>query len=496
MKGANYMLNTIWHNIVIIHTWTMNNILWINILLSIVIVFFQRREPSSVWAWLLVLNCIPIVGFFLYLLLGQDMHKNHMFRVKGIEDEINLAIKAQTDTFEHEQFSFKNKKLNSFLDLVLHNVKYGAFFSDNNSVDIITDGNKKFEQLLADINAATKYIHIQYYIIKPGEPFDRILEALKQKASEGVEVRLLVDAMGGRFMSKRYIKKIKSYGIKVGIFFPAFLGKFQLRVNYRNHRKLVIIDGKYSYVGGFNIGSEYIGLDPKFGYWRDTHLRVQGNAIHELQARFALDWNYATKENLLINEKYFEATSPTNGNVPMQIISSGPDSKKPLIRDNYLRLLSKAKKSIYIQTPYFVPDDTFLDTLKIVAESGVDVRIMIPCKPDHPFVYWATYSFIGDMLASGVKCYTYDNGFLHAKGIMIDGLVSSYGSANMDCRSFKLNFEVNAVIYDADITSHLEDIFLTDLKEHCTEITPYRYNQRSLLIKFKEQISRLLTPVL
>lgn len=490
------MLNTIWHNLVIINSWIMNNMLWINILLSIAIVFFQRRDPHSVWAWLLVLNCIPIVGFFLYLLLGQNMHKTHMFRVKSIEDEINLAIKAQTDTIEHKEFSFENEELNDFRDLVLHNVKYGAFISDNNKVDIITDGNKKFEQLLADINAATHYIHIQYYIIKPGEPFDRILEALKKKASEGVEVRLLVDAMGGRFMNKKYIKKIKSYGIKVGIFFPAFLGKFQLRVNYRNHRKLVIIDGKYAYVGGFNIGSEYIGLDPKFGYWRDTHLRIQGNAIHDLQARFALDWNYTTKENLLINDTYFKVTSPEYGNVPMQIISSGPDSKKPLIRDNYLRLLSKAKKSIYIQTPYFVPDDTFLDTIKIVAESGVDVKIMIPCKPDHPFVYWATYSFIGDMLASGVKCYTYDNGFLHAKGIMIDGLVSSYGSANMDCRSFKLNFEVNAVTYDAGITTKLEEIFLTDLNEHCTEITLYNYNKRSLLIKFKEQISRLLTPVL
>ena len=489
------MVSNIWHGIVAANTWVMNNILWINIILSIIIVFFQRRDPNTVWAWLLVLNCIPIVGFFLYLLIGQDMHKSHMFRVKGIEDEVNLAIKTQTDTIEHHNFSFQDEQLNDFRDLVLHNVKYGGFYSDNNEVDIYTDGNKKFEQLLTDINNAKKYTHIQYYIIKPGEPFDRILEALRKKAAEGVEVRVLVDAMGGRFMNKRYIKKIKSYGIKVGVFFPAFLGKFQLRINYRNHRKIVIIDGKYSYVGGFNVGSEYIGLDPKFGYWRDTHLRIRGNASRELQSRFALDWNYATRENLLIDEKYFEVDA-SNGHVPMQIISSGPDSSKALIRDNYLRLLSKAKKSIYIQTPYFVPDDTFLDTIKIVAESGVDVRIMIPCKPDHPFVYWATYSFIGEMLESGVRCYTYDNGFLHAKGIMIDGLVSSYGSANMDCRSFKLNFEVNAVIYDAKVTSHLEEIFLTDLSEHCTEITQSAYAKRSLLIKFKEQISRLLAPVL
>ena len=183
------------------------------------------------------------------------------------------------------------------------------------------------------------------------------------------------------------------------------------------------------------------------------------------------------------------------GNKGIQIISSGPDSKYQNIKNNYLRLISKAKKNIYIQSPYFIPDEAVMDALKVAAMSGIDVKLMIPCKPDHPFVYWATYSFVGDLLEAGVKCYTYDNGFLHAKGMMVDGLVSSYGTANMDMRSFYLNFEVNAVIYSSEATRQLEDIFLKDLGKS-TEITKYDYSQRNLMIRIKEQVSRLLAPLL
>ena len=258
-----------------------------------------------------------------------------------------------------------------------------------------------------------------------------------------------------------------------------------------------MIDGRIGFVGGFNVGREYLGLDEKkFGYWRDTHLCIEGAAVTSLAVRFVLDWNYAAKENLFQDDSLFEIPQYIrNGHDPVQIISSGPDSKIKTIHDNYLRLIHSARDHVYLQTPYFIPDDSILDALKIAARSGVDVRIMIPCKPDHPFVYWATYSYIGEMVEAGAKCYLYQNGFLHAKTMMVDTMVASVGTANMDFRSFGLNFEVNAVIYSEETTQRLERTFENDMIK-ATQVTRNLYEQRSLVIRVKEQFSRLLSPLL
>lgn len=477
--------------------WITNNTFYINIILGIAIVFFQRRDPTSVWAWLLLLYFVPILGFFLYLVIGHDYRKSRMFRIKEVEDEINAAIKKQENTIFNNEFHITDERVRNYQDLVLFNLETsGAIYSENNSVRVFTDGNEKFNALIEEMKNARKYIHVQYYIMSKGELLDRILTVLENKAAQGVEVRVLYDGMGGRNLSRKNIKRMKQAGIRVGEFFPAFLGRFQLRFNYRNHRKIVVIDGKKAFVGGFNVGDEYIGKVKKFGYWRDTHLEVTGDAVNDLHIRFLLDWNYAVKENLFRFEKYFKTKSNVKANkLGMQIISSGPDSKRQEIRDNYLRLINKARERIYIQTPYFIPDEPVFTALKIAALSGVDVRVMIPCKPDHPFVYWATYSYAGDLLESGARCYCYDDGFLHAKGIVVDGLVSCYGTANMDMRSFALNFEVNAVIYDPEVSWQLEKAFLDDLTK-CTEMTKYNYDRRNLTIRIKEQVSRLLAPLM
>lgn len=312
-----------------------------------------------------------------------------------------------------------------------------------------------------------------------------------------MEVRILFDSMGCRGMRNRDWERLECEGIHVAEFFPALLGKLQLRMNYRNHRKIVVIDGRVGFVGGFNVGREYLGMDEKkFGYWRDTHLRIEGAAVTSLAVRFVLDWNYAAKENLFQEDALFEIPEYEKaGRDPVQIISSGPDSQIKTIHDNYLRLIHSAKDHVYLQTPYFIPDDSILDALKIAARSGVDVRIMIPCKPDHPFVYWATYSYIGEMVEAGAKCYVYDNGFLHAKTVTVDGTVACVGTANMDFRSFGLNFEVNAVIYSEETTQKLEQRFENDMTKS-TQITRNAYHQRSLVIRGKEQFSRLLSPLL
>ncbi|MCI8996501.1 MAG: cardiolipin synthase [Lachnospiraceae bacterium] len=491
------MLPAIWNGLVEILKFWMDHLLFINILLSIMIVFFERREPRSVWTWLLLLYFVPIVGIFLYFMIGHDFHREHMFRTKEIEDAIHSAIRTQEETIRTDRFHPTDPRLRKFSDLVLFNLEASdSVYTADNHVEIFTDGKKKFQALYEEILRAKKYIHIQYYIIRDDELWRSLEKALIQKARSGVEVRILYDSMGCRTMLKRRWKRLAAEGIQIGEFFPAVLRRLQLRINYRNHRKIVVIDGRTAFVGGFNVGREYLGLDEKFGYWRDTHLKIQGSAVLALHIRFILDWNYATKQNLFTQDEYFQEEDKRKaGREAVQIISSGPDAKEQNIRDTYLKMISKARKNIYIQTPYFIPDESVLDAIRIAAMSGVDVRLMIPCKPDHPFVYWATYSYVGDLLEAGAKCYTYNNGFLHAKGMTVDGVVSCYGTANMDIRSFKLNFEVNAVIYSAKVTEELDRRFREDLK-YCTHITPYIYGQRSWMVRVKEQFSRLLSPLL
>ena len=510
----------LWDGTKLVWGWIMDHLLFINLFLTVIIIFFQRRDPRTVWTWLLALYFIPVFGIIFYLLFGQDMKKSRMFRVKEVEDRMKFPIKSQEAVIRSEQGTddMMDPMARDYSSLVLYNLETsGSVLTANNEVQIYTDGQAKFEALRQELRKARHFIHIQYYIIKNDELFDSIVPILIEKVKEGVEVRILYDGMGGRFMPKKRWDQMRAAGIKVGEFFPAFLGWLNLRVNYRNHRKIVVIDGQIGFVGGFNIGREYISKDPKFGYWRDTHLKITGEAAISLQIRFALDWNYATGENLFKELRYFgeevriakerlEGTNlhrdriwpdewPDKEQVFMQIITSGPDTREPHIRNNYLELFNKAKHHIYIQTPYFIPDDAIFSALKIAALSGVDVRLMIPCKPDHPFVYWATCSHAGELLDYGARCYVYENGFLHSKGVMVDGEVSCYGTANMDIRSFELNFEVNATMYDRNTTRRLEKAFMDDLP-HCREITREEYKNRGLWMRIKEQCSRLLSPLL
>ena len=478
-------------------TLILGSMLFVNLFFAVIIVFFEHRDPKSVWAWLLLLFFLPGVGFLFYLLLGMDMNKRKMFRAKELEDDLGEIIRAQRFRLKKEEAADHAGDMKGYTDLAMYNMEAAdaVLFADND-IDVFTDGNEKFDALLRDLEQAEHFIHMQYYIIRNDVLFQRIVEVLKKKAAEGVEVRILYDGMGCRSVGKTYWKQLNEAGIQTAEFFPAFLGRLQLRVNYRNHRKIVVIDNKTAYVGGFNIGKEYIDLSEKFGHWRDTHLRITGSGVLGLQLRFILDWNYAAKENLFQDRRLFAEPEPgKRDHCALQIISSGPDNSLEQIRDNYIRLISKAKEKIYIQTPYFIPDEVMLDTLMIAVRSGVEVNLMIPCKPDHPFVYWATYSYAGQLVNAGANCYTYDNGFLHSKGIIVDGEAFCYGTANMDIRSFALNFEVNAIVYNRAKAEEMERIFKEDLK-YCTQITKDTYAARPLKIRFKEQMCRLLSPLL
>src|SRR5690625_5857745 len=299
--------------------------------------------------------------------------------------------------------------------------------------------------------------------------------------------------MGSRSLNRKFIRRLEETNIQVGAFFPPKIPKVNFKINFRNHRKLAIIDGEIGYIGGFNIGDEYLGKSDKFGYWRDTHLRVRGDAVKTMQTRFILDWNQASRNHIDYNEKYF--IGGEIGDVGVQIVSSGPDQEWEQIKYGYIKMILTAKEYVYIQTPYFIPDDSLMDALRIAALSGVKIKVMIPNKPDHLFVYWATFSIVGELLSEGAEVYLYQNGFLHAKTIVVDGKVSSVGTANIDVRSFRLNFEVNAFLYDVDIAHQLVEAFQQDINLS-TQMTKSLYEQRSIGIKFKESISRLIGPIL
>ncbi len=472
----------------------------VNVLLAAVVVFYERRSPASTWAWLFVLFFIPVLGFIIYLFLGRSVSREKVFLKKAENDHqtlIDFVDQNEALTLEIEKQAFSHDGLglsqsyHHLYDFAFLNVHSGSWLTFNNKLNFFFDGNKKFDALMDDIERAQKFIHLEYYIVRGDALGTKIVQALAKKAKEGVQVRVLYDYMGNWLLPKGFFRPLEEAGGEAMPFLaPAFV-----RFNSRNHRKIVVIDGKIGYVGGFNIGDEYLGRVKRFGFWRDTHVRLRGDVVAQLQIRFLMDWNYSAKRSVPYNSFFFPPVKEHFGYLPAQIVCSGPDTQWRSVQNSYFKMINEAERSVFIQTPYFVPDAGIQEALRVAALSGIDVRIMIPGKPDHPFVYWASMSYLGELLEAGVKCYQYETGFIHSKTVCIDGIAASVGTANMDVRSFRLNFEVNAFLYDPHTVEELEEKFRKDLKE-CTEITPEWYEKRGHRFRFKEAVSRLISPVL
>ncbi|SHE86733.1 cardiolipin synthase [Alkalibacter saccharofermentans] len=471
-------------------------VLIINIILTFTIIFLERKNPQSTYAWLLLLWMIPAAGFVFYLFFSQNLARRKIFKLNTEEKALtNSLIQRQKKDMAEDKIYFEEKSRERYKDLVyFHQNLSNALYTNNNKLKLFTDGKVKFDALMEDMKKAKHHIHFQYFIFKSGILATEIMEILKNKAKDGVEVRLLFDDMGGFFLNKKDMDDLLAAGVKVARFFPSKIKLINLKANYRNHRKIVVIDGNIGYIGGFNVGDEYLGLDKKKGYWRDSHLLIEGAAVYELQLRFIMDWRASSSDEIMITYEYMPEI-PRAGRVGVQIVSSGPDDANEQIKQGYLKMINTAKSYIYIQTPYFVPDQSILEAVKIAAKSGVDVRIMIPDKPDHIFVYWATFSYVGELLKYGAKIYIYNNGFLHAKTVVVDDQISSVGTCNFDIRSFSLNFEVNAFIYDHDFSYHMKEVFIEDMKKS-VRLNESRYEKRSIIIKIKESISRLFSPIL
>lgn len=471
-----------------------------NVILSGLVVFFERRNPASTWAWLLVLLFVPIFGFLAYMVFGRNSKREKMFREKEKYDQevyykylfhdVHSAekVRQQKECIENRG---KLVEEDYVTDLAHLHLNSGNWMTFNNQVEYFNNGKAKFEALVRDIRNAKKFIHLEYYIWRGDRLGTRLVEELAKKAAEGVEVRLLYDGIGNARLPKYFFDRLHA----AGGYTAAFLPRFVVRLNYRNHRKLAIIDGEIGYIGGFNVGDEYLGIVKRYGPWRDTHLRFRGDAIDQMQMRFIKDWNFTAKSGIIrLSAKYFPERPQFDG-IRTQIVSSGPDTQWKNVRNGYFKMINEAESHVFLTTPYFVPDDGIFEALRVAALAGLDVRIIIPGNPDHFFVYWASMSYLGELLEAGVKVYQYERGFIHAKVLTIDGTVASVGSANMDIRSFDLNFEVNAFMYDEAVTKILETDFKNDLRS-CVEITKDWYHHRKWWFRVNEAIARLVSPML
>lgn len=467
----------------------------INLLLAGTLIFLERRNTAATWAWLMVLLFLPGLGFLLYLTFGQNLSKLRLYRLTA--DEVALGqtlMEQQRAQIRRGRIVPNDPAMMAYQDLIQMNLTDDyAFYTQDNQVEIVTDGRAKFGRLLERIEGARDHIHLMYYIFRDDRVGREVAEALTRKAKAGVKVRVLIDDVGSPFFRRNFWRPLREAGGEVVAFFPSRIPFINIRVNYRNHRKLVIIDGEYGFIGGFNVGDEYVGLNKRLGFWRDTHLVVRGSAVLMMQVRFLLDWNLATGRRLGLEPRYLP-TVATAGSVGMQIVSSGPNSERQQIRNAFVKMVYAAKRSVYLQTPYFIPDESLMTALRSAALSGVDVRVMLPGKIESWFVYWASCTFVDELMRDGVKCYSYEGGFLHAKTMVVDEAIATVGTANVDTRSFKLNFESNALLYDSVTAQRLAEIFRSDLAQS-REFTPAAYRRRPLYTRLMESLARLLSPL-
>ena len=473
----------------------LNVISVLNIFFIILVVFFDRKKPESTLAWVLILFFVPYIGILLYIIFGDFFRfgVKKKEREKLINDEYSSKIiSAQIKFLE------KNKSLQKdfrWMDLILMNSKNArSVVTYDNQIEIFSKASDKYERLFKDIQNAKNSIHISYYIIRRDFYGKQLLDLLVEKVKSGVEVRVIFDHIGSKLTSKKFFRPLIKAGGKVEKFFPSRIF-LKLYINHRNHRKLVIIDGEIGYIGGMNIGKEYVNGDKKITPWADRHVRIVGSGVYMLQSQFFMDYLFVSNEtNLLTNherlKKYF-SSNKFEGKKILQVVSSGPDYKESNIRDNYLKMINNARDSIIIETPYLILDEAILSSLKVAATSGINVKVIIPGIPDKKMIYLATLSYARELMEYGVEVYCY-NGFMHSKIVVVDDDIVSVGTANMDRRSFSLNFETNIVVYDENFNKENRVLIEEDIKN--SELL--KENRNNLFSKILEKLVKLFAPII
>lgn len=489
--GISYLFNDFIHSNLIITY--ISYIMSFSVIFISMVIFLENRHPTTTLTWLVVLGSFPLVGFIFYLLFGRNFRKRRLYRKKYFLDKLTYHKYGldRADIEGHvEEMPPHQKKLFT----LAHNIGNSPI-SFASHTKVLTNGDATFSQILDALKKAKSHIHMEYYIVRHDELGMEIKEILAEKAKEGVKVRFLYDAVGSWQLSKKYMADLTEAGVEVVPFGPVHFPVLSSKFNFRNHRKIIVIDGKLGFVGGLNIGDEYLGRVPSFGFWRDTHLMVVGEAVRTLQLIFLQDWYYMTNQNHLTPEHLPipPYADETEGGV--QILAGGPDNEHTVIKDIFFAMISSAKKSVYIASPYFIPDEDIFSALRIAALSGIDVRLLIPKRPDKWIVFFASRSYFPELLEAGVKIYEYGKGFMHSKTIIVDEELASIGTSNMDMRSFHLNFEVNAFLYRTGSTETLVKDFNQDLTVS-REILPELFEKRHLGIRLLESTCRLLSPLL
>ncbi|HKK59427.1 MAG TPA: cardiolipin synthase [Salinivirga sp.] len=491
MLGFWEYIRDIWPHIYLIVYWIYIAI----IALVIIFVITDDKSPVKTLAWVMVLIFLPIAGLVLYIFFGQNFRKQKIFSRKGLEDfrqieKLRFEQLQYLDRPEITHYRPAYKKMH-IMKLLLNNSK--SIISQNNKIKVLNDGKEKFPELISALKKAKHHIHIEYYIFEYDSIGKEICDILIEKASKGVEVRMIIDHVGSWHFPNKKINALKASGIKLQKFMPVTFPYFTSKINYRNHRKIVVIDGNTGFVGGINVAEKYIHGTKQLGAWHDMHLKIQGNAVHSLQTVFLTDWYFLTKE-LPTAEIYFPEINEKHESI-VQIAASGPDSSWAGIMQTYFSAIATAREYIYIATPYLLPNPALLTALKTASLSGVDVRLIIPRKSDSRIVTYASLSFISELLNAGIKVYFFQEGFIHSKTMVVDSIMSSVGTANLDYRSLSVNFEVNALIYDETTSQRLRDIFMSDLAKS-TLITKENWKQRSKITLLKSSIARVFSPLM
>lgn len=463
----------------------------------VAVLFFERKNPASSLVWVLVLLFIPVGGFVFYLFLGSGFRisRRKKYALKAMSDDLFNNFITTHPNLRHTRVFREHHQNVSRMLTYLENHGDGML-TENNNADIFIGGDAMFQRLLDDMRAARKHIHLLFYIFRNDGIGREILDVLEQKAREGVEVRFIYDSIGTLMASDTPFLGLKRAGGHVQAFAPIFSSiNSHLRLNYRNHRKIVVIDGVVGYVGGMNVGDEYRGRHPVLTPWRDTHLRITGPAVWFLQERFIVDWAYCldTDPQSVDIASFFPEPIP-GGDTAIQIIASGPDTIEAPIKSGMLSMLYSARKNVYLQTPYFAPDESFTDAMRIAARAGVDVHLMIPRLSDYRLVHMATLGYARDIQLSGVKIYIF-NGFIHAKTMVVDGEIATIGTTNITNRSFTLDFEVNAFLYDTAFAQRCEDIFRADV-ENSHLLPDDFFTKKSLWTRAGYNFARMFSPMM
>jgi len=457
------------------------------VITSVIVVLRENRNPIRALSWVIALVFLPGVGLIFYLFFGRSLKGQQMISRHNKRKLMHNYTPRRVDI---STFDLPPEQRN--LVILSHNLCRGPFTA-NNKIDIFTDGYNKFVSLKSDLLKARRSILLQYYIFLDDRIGNEIAEILIKKARQGVTVKVIYDHVGSFSARNRFFKRMQDAGVDTHPFFKVTFPQFANRINWRNHRKVVVIDGETGYIGGMNIADRYVYGSAEDGPWRDTHFRVQGDIVESLLYSFAIDWNFLKKTPELPKIEPSEVMFSNNTGV--QLVTSGPTESWNNLSMVFLKAISSARRTIYIQTPYFLPTDSLLSALQAAALAKVDVRIMMPENTDSVLLHYASFSYVTQCLKAGIKVYLYEAGMLHAKSMIIDDELVTAGSTNFDFRSFENNFECNLLIFDSAINRRMRDIFFEDLKK-CRKLRLNEWKRRPIGQRFLESLLRLISPIL